>query len=116
LTEEDLNIDLNMKLLVPAEYIKHAGTVDDNLLFWYAGTFSSSTPAYYSFYTVCVLLMIIPNGLKLIVFDFTKKEVRGLFDDGSQKAEQLTVDHIMDDTSHKIRVNRQNRILCDRQK
>lgn len=59
---------------------------------------------YYSFYGICCLLLIIENGVKLMIFDFSKKQVTGLFDNERQKTDQLTIDHIEDGDCYKIKV------------
>ncbi|MGC3943791.1 MAG: hypothetical protein QM762_04490 [Chryseolinea sp.] len=70
----------------------------------YATSRNNAGPQFYILYPVAFFLLIIADGLKLIIFDFEKKQVTGLFKNRKQSADQMSVDHIPDESSYKIRV------------
>jgi len=77
------------------------------IIFWVAMTYmfyKDNKGLHFLFYGLFFLLLVIEEGLKFIVFDFNKKKVIGLFDDKKQDADLMTVDHIQDNNSHKIKV------------
>jgi hypothetical protein len=59
---------------------------------------------HYFFYGLGFLLLAIEEGIRLIIFDFSKKKVIGLFDNKTQDTEQLTIDYLNDENSNKIKV------------
>ena len=75
---------------------------------WSYFYYKNNTDLQYLFFGLFFLLLAIEEGLRLIIFDFNKKKVIGLFDDKKQDADLLTVDHIQDNDSYKIKVTDKN--------
>ncbi|MBX2969987.1 MAG: hypothetical protein KF803_11500 [Cyclobacteriaceae bacterium] len=77
------------------------------IAFWATMTYfflQDNKGLHYLFYGLFFLILAIEEGLRLIIFDFNKKKVIGLFDNKNQDFGQLTIDHIQDDNSDKIKV------------
>ncbi|MBX2901821.1 MAG: hypothetical protein KF775_19385 [Cyclobacteriaceae bacterium] len=58
----------------------------------------------YLFYGLFFLFLAIEEGLRLIIFDFNKGKVIGLFDNKTKDTAQLTIDYLTDENSNKIKV------------
>jgi len=71
---------------------------------WSYFYYKNNTDLQYLFFGLFFLLLAIEEGLRLIIFDFNKKKVIGLFDNKNQDTEQLTIEYINDDNSSKIKV------------
>jgi hypothetical protein len=67
--------------------------------------FKTSGDIGYSFYALAASLITATNFIKLITFDYSTGVITGLFDNKEHNMTSLTVEHSINEQSHKIKIS-----------